>query len=109
MAVQIRACHSSALISRLRVQARAQRLRSIDQWQPLETMLDQRAGIAAVSPIVSGPAFAVRGDANKSVAVQAHVAAAEHPDGHRSLHGARLPVRERGVATPFSLKLDEAL
>jgi len=52
------------------VQARAQRLRSIDQWQPLEAMLDQRAGIAAVSPIVSGPAFAVRGDANKSVAVQ---------------------------------------
>ena len=52
------------------VQARAQRLRSIDQWQPLETMLDQRDGIAAVSPIVSGPAFAVRGDANKSVAVQ---------------------------------------
>ena len=52
------------------VQARAQRLRSIDQWQPLETLLDRRAGIAAVSPIVSGPAFAVRGDANKSVAVQ---------------------------------------
>jgi lipoprotein-releasing system permease protein len=52
------------------VQARAQRLRSIDQWQPIETMLDQRAGIAGVSPIVSGPAFAVRGDANKSVAVQ---------------------------------------
>jgi len=52
------------------VQARAQRLRSIDQWQPLETMLDRRPGVAAVSPIVSGPAFAVRGDANKSVAVQ---------------------------------------
>jgi len=52
------------------VQARAQRLRSIDQWQPLEAMLDQRVGVAAVSPIVSGPAFAVRGDANKSVAVQ---------------------------------------
>jgi len=52
------------------VQARAQRLRSVDQWQPLEAMLDRRAGIAAVSPIVSGPAFAVRGDANKSVAVQ---------------------------------------
>jgi lipoprotein-releasing system permease protein len=33
-------------------------------------MLDQRVGVAAVSPIVSGPAFAVRGDANKSVAVQ---------------------------------------
>ena len=52
------------------VQARAQRLRSIDQWQPLETLLDGRAGIAAVSPLVSGPAFALRGDANKSVAVQ---------------------------------------
>jgi lipoprotein-releasing system permease protein len=52
------------------VQARAQRLRSIDQWQKLEAMLDRRDGLAAVSPIVSGPAFAVRGDANKSVAVQ---------------------------------------
>ena len=31
------------------VQARAQRLRSIDQWQPLEAMLDQRVGVAAVS------------------------------------------------------------
>jgi lipoprotein-releasing system permease protein len=52
------------------VQARAQRLRSIDQWQTIAARLDGRAGIVAVSPIVSGPAFAVRGDANKSVAVQ---------------------------------------
>jgi len=52
------------------VQARAQRLRSIDQWQPLEGRLDRHPDVVAVSPIVSGPAFAVRGDANKSVAVQ---------------------------------------
>lgn len=52
------------------VQARAQRLRSIDQWQTIAERLDDREGIVAVSPIVSGPAFAVRGDANKSVAVQ---------------------------------------
>jgi lipoprotein-releasing system permease protein len=53
-----------------RVQARAQRLRSIDQWTTIATALEARPDIAAVSPQVSGPAFAVRGDANKSVAVQ---------------------------------------
>jgi lipoprotein-releasing system permease protein len=53
-----------------RQQARAQRLRSIDQWTTLAHALEARADIAAVSPQVSGPAFALRGDANKSVAVQ---------------------------------------
>ena len=52
-----------------RVEARAQRLRSIDQWQALEPVLDATPGITAVSPMVSGPAFALRGDASKSVAI----------------------------------------
>ena len=52
-----------------RVEARAQRLRSIDQWQALEPVLDAMPGIIAVSPMVSGPAFALRGDASKSIAI----------------------------------------
>ena len=53
-----------------RVQARAQRLRSIDQWPALVGELERRPGVAAVSAQVTGPAFAQRGDASKSVAVQ---------------------------------------
>jgi lipoprotein-releasing system permease protein len=51
------------------VQPRAQRLRSIDQWQPLLDTLDRTPGILAVSPLVAGPALAVRGDASRSVTV----------------------------------------
>ncbi|MDP3537867.1 MAG: ABC transporter permease [Azonexus sp.] len=49
------------------LQKQAQRLRSIDQWQKLRGRLAEMPEIAAVSPIASGPAFAVRGNANKSV------------------------------------------
>jgi lipoprotein-releasing system permease protein len=52
-----------------RIEARAQRLRSIDQWQPLERELGRTPGIVDVSPMVSGPGFAVRGDASKSIAI----------------------------------------
>ncbi|PKO33398.1 MAG: hypothetical protein CVU34_12650 [Betaproteobacteria bacterium HGW-Betaproteobacteria-7] len=51
------------------IQKQAQRLRSIDQWQKLRARLSTLPEIAAVSPVASGPAFAVRGDANKSVTV----------------------------------------
>ena len=50
-----------------RVQKQAQRLRSIDQWQQLRARLEGWPEIAAVSPMASGPAFAVRGDASKAV------------------------------------------
>lgn len=49
------------------VQRQAQRLRSIDQWQALRDRLETLPEVAAVSPVASGPAFAVRGDANKSI------------------------------------------
>lgn len=49
------------------IQKQAQRLRSIDQWQKIRGQLEKMPEIAAVSPVASGPAFAVRGDANKSV------------------------------------------
>jgi lipoprotein-releasing system permease protein len=52
-----------------RVEARAQRLRSIDQWRSLDVALQAMPDITAVSPMASGPAFAVRGDATKSIAL----------------------------------------
>lgn len=51
----------------LNLQKQAQRLRSIDQWQQLRDTLQSWPEVAAVSPVASGPAFAVRGDANKSI------------------------------------------
>lgn len=46
---------------------RAQRLRSINNWQQLRDVLDQLPYISAVSPLISGPAFARRGEAVESV------------------------------------------
>jgi lipoprotein-releasing system permease protein len=48
---------------------RAQRLRSINNWQALEDLLDSLPELTAVSPVVSGPAFARRGEALESVAL----------------------------------------
>ncbi|MGA8054958.1 MAG: ABC transporter permease, partial [Burkholderiales bacterium] len=52
-----------------RVEPRAQRLRSIDQWESLLGTIAAAPGVIAVSPMVSGPAFASRGTASKSVAI----------------------------------------
>ena len=48
---------------------RAQRLRSINNWQQVMGVLDHFPGVKAVSPVVSGPAFARRGNAVESVAL----------------------------------------
>ena len=48
---------------------RAQRLRSINNWQQLRDVLDDYPQVTAVSPIISGPAFARRGEALQSVAL----------------------------------------
>ena len=48
---------------------RAQRLRSINNWQQVAATLDLLPALTAVSPVVSGPAFARRGDALESVAL----------------------------------------
>ena len=52
-----------------RIESRAQRLRSIDQWEAVFARLAAAPGIVAASPMVSGPAFASRGNASKSVAI----------------------------------------
>ena len=49
------------------VQPRSQRLRSIDQWQTIRTQIERLPEVVAVTPVVSGPGFALRGDANKAI------------------------------------------
>jgi lipoprotein-releasing system permease protein len=49
------------------VQPRSQQLRSIDQWQQARAQIERLPDVVAVTPVVSGPGFAVRGDANKAV------------------------------------------
>ncbi|WP_336955586.1 ABC transporter permease [Acinetobacter johnsonii] len=48
---------------------RAQRLRSINNWQQITETLDQLPVLTAVSTVVSGPAFVQRGEAIQSVAL----------------------------------------
>lgn len=48
---------------------RAQRLRAINNWQRVLVMLEGLPGVTAASPVVSGPAFAQRGNAFESVAL----------------------------------------
>lgn len=48
---------------------RAQRLRSINNWQQVVAVLDALPNVTAVSPLISGPAFARRGEALQSVAL----------------------------------------
>ena len=48
---------------------RAQRLRSINNWQQVLGVLDALGPVTAASPVISGPAFARRGEAIESVAL----------------------------------------
>lgn len=49
--------------------ARAQRLRSINNWLQVRDTLDGLPGVTAVSPVIAGPGFARRGDVLKSVSL----------------------------------------
>ncbi|MGH8642641.1 MAG: ABC transporter permease, partial [Burkholderiales bacterium] len=51
------------------VQPRSQQLRSIDQWQKVLEQVARTPGVTALTPVVSGPGFALRGDANKAVTI----------------------------------------
>lgn len=59
----------SGVVQLLLEDKRAQRLRSINNWQKVRDVLDTLPQVRAVSPIISGPAFARRGDALQSVAL----------------------------------------
>ena len=51
------------------IQPRSQQLRSIDQWQKVRDQVERTPDVVAVTPIVAGPGFALRGDASKSVTI----------------------------------------
>lgn len=51
------------------VQPREQRLRSLDQWERVAAQVAATPQVLAVSPVVSGPAFAASGAASRSVAL----------------------------------------
>lgn len=50
-------------------QPRAQRLRSVANWQQLLPVLERMPDVVAVSPMVSGSGLALRGEASQSVAL----------------------------------------
>jgi len=60
---------SSTLAVSASIERRAQRLRSILLWQQVMHQLESQKGVTAVSPLVSGPAFVMRGNSTKSVAL----------------------------------------
>lgn len=51
------------------VQPRAQRLRSVDQWEGVMRLAAETPGVVAVSPVVSGAGFALRGAASRAIAI----------------------------------------
>lgn len=60
----------SAEVPRLAaVQARPQRLNTIDGWQGLARATEQTEGVIAVAPVVSGAALGIKGDASRAVSV----------------------------------------
>lgn len=81
-------------------QARSQRLRTIGNWPAVEAALQQRQGVAAVSPMVSGPALARRGEATRSVALSG-----VELDRYDRIVG----LREKLVAGAFRIGPGEAL
>jgi len=50
-------------------QARAQRLRSVANWQALVPLLEATPGVAVVSPMVSGAGLALRGEATQAISL----------------------------------------
>lgn len=83
-----------------RIEQRAQRVRSIDDWQKVERALREQPGVVATAPIASGPAFAVRGNASQSVALFG-----VDPKSFTRV----IPVADRIVAGRYSLTGTEAL
>lgn len=67
--VNLLAAPPSGAVQLLLEDKRTQRLRSINNWQGVRDVLDRLPGVTAVSPIVSGPAFARRGNTALSVAL----------------------------------------
>lgn len=79
---------------------RAQRLRSINNWQQITELLDQSPTLSAVSPIISGPAFAQRGEAQDSV-----VLVGMNPERYKKI----IPVQNYMVSGQFNVRPDNVI
>lgn len=77
---------------------RAQRLRSLSNWQALRDLLDGQPQVLAVSPLATGPAIARRGLARASVALMGI-----DPDRYQRI----VPVARDLVAGRFSIEGDQ--
>jgi lipoprotein-releasing system permease protein len=67
VARQLREGETSSVAAQ--IQPRSQQLRSVDQWQKVRAEVAQVPGVIGVTAIVSGPGFARRGEAIKSVTI----------------------------------------
>lgn len=77
-----------------------QRLRSILGWQQVLRQVELNPRVTAAAPLVSGAAFAIRGNANKSVALRGI-----EPERYRSIIG----LTSRMVSGTFSLSGNETV
>src|SRR5690606_19259717 len=77
---------------------RAQRLRSLSNWQALRDLLDGQPQVLAVSPLATGPAIARRGLARASVALMGI-----DPERYQRI----VPVARDLVAGRFSIEGDQ--
>ena len=80
--------------------ASAQRLRTIDQWQQVDALLQRTPGVRAVSPVVSGAGFAARGSASRAVVLRGVV-----PERFRRV----IDLPSKLVAGRYSLRGSEVL
>jgi lipoprotein-releasing system permease protein len=69
VARSLRDTEANANNAAILIQPRAQRLRSVDQWQKVRELVLHMNGVDVVSPIVSGAGFVLRADANRAVAI----------------------------------------
>lgn len=53
----------------INLQPRSQQLRSVDQWQKILAAIDARPDVTGATPVLTGPGFAQRGEAAKSVSI----------------------------------------
>jgi len=79
---------------------RPQRLRSINNWLEVMAVLDRLPGLKAVSPMVSGPGFARRGDVLRSVSLMG-----VEPDRYERI----IPVKDDIIAGEFRVGAGEAV
>ncbi len=50
-----------------RIQPRAQRLQSVDQWQKVRAQIEKLPGVMVVAPVIAGAGLVLRADASRSV------------------------------------------